>query len=225
MNHQQSGSPSTAATRVVQPETKPVSATMNSGLAVKIPSDAQSRTLDVGCGPFKLPGAIGLDKLAVRGVDIVCDLNRYPWPLEDNSFDRVVCRHVISHLNNVVDAMEELHRITRPGGRVEIVVPHFSSDNAFTDVTTRCFFGYRSMDYFCVDRPLKYRYSSKEFRLLEWHISFRQARHFEDQKAKFNPLAAIGLEQLINHFPRIYEHFLAFLMRANEVYFCLEVLK
>ncbi len=121
--------------------------------------------------------------------------------------------------------MEEPHCVNWPAGRVEIVVPHFSSDNAFTDVTTRCFFGYRSMDYFCMGRPLKYRYSSQEFRLVKWRFSFCQAQCFEDQKPQFNPLAAIGLERLINRFPRIYEHFFAFLMRANEVYFCLEALK
>lgn len=182
-------------------------------------------TLDVGCGPYKLPGAFGVDRRNWNEVDVVCDLNLYPWPFQTNSFDRVVCRHVLTHLDSVILAMEEFHRIIRPGGRLEVVVPHFSSDNAFTDITTRCFFGYRSMDFFCIDRKLKYRYSSTDFRLLEWRISFRQAHQFEDQNRKFNPFKAVGLEQLINAAPRIYEHFFAFVLRANEVYFCLEVLK
>jgi len=186
---------------------------------------SHARTLDVGCGRYKLPGSVGVDQRAWPGVDVVHNLDKDPWPFPKDYFDRVVCRHVLPHLENVVKAIEELHRITRPGGQVEIVVPHFSSDNAFTDVTTKCFFGFRSMDYFCVDRPLKYRYSSKKFSLLEWRISFWQAKRFEDQEKKFNPFRVIGLEQLVNCFPRVYEHFFAFLLRANEVYFRLEVLK
>jgi len=152
-------------------------------------------------------------------------LDQYPWPFADNSFDRVVCRHVLAHLVDIPSAMNEIHRITRSGGVVVIVTPHFSSDNAFTDVTSRWFFGFRSMDYFCVDRPLRYRYTDRDFRLLENHISFCNAHRFENEPHQFNPCAAIGLEWLVNHFPRIYEHFFAFLLRANEIYFRLEVVK
>ena len=181
--------------------------------------------LDVGCYRYKLPGALGLDRLQVTGVDVVHDLTQRPWPFADNSFDRVVCRHVLAHLADIPATMNEIHRITRPGGRVEIVTPHFSSDNAFTDVTSRWFFGFRSMDYFCVDRPMRYRYTNRDFRLLECQISFRQAHYFENEEPKWNPFAMIGLEWLVNRFPRIYEHFFAFLLRANEIYFQLQVVK
>jgi SAM-dependent methyltransferase len=181
--------------------------------------------LDLGCGPYKVKGAIGVDRRPGPGVDVVHDLDRYPWPFADSAFDRVVCRHALAHLQNVVQAMEELHRIIRPGGVVEIVTPHFSSDNAFTDITSRWFFGYRSMDFFCVNSRSKYRYGQARFQLLEARISFRQAAVFEPAERRPNPLKAIGLESLINRFPRFYEHFLAFVLRANEVYFRLRVVK
>jgi len=184
-----------------------------------------SRTLDLGCSRYKFPGAIGVDRQAWPEVDVVCDLDHYPWPFPDNTFDRILCRHVLAHLSNVVKAMEEIHRILRPGGRVQIVTPHFSSDNAFVDITSRWFFGFRSLDYFCVNRDCKYQYSLKQFRLLEVRISFRQAHAFADEKEQFNPLALIGLEWFINKVPRTYEHFLAFTIRANEVYFSLEPIK
>jgi len=81
------------------------------------------------------------------------------------------------------------------------------------------------MDYFCVDRPMRYRYTDREFRLLQSRISFRSAHRFENEQRKFNPFAAIGLEWLVNRFPRAYEHFFAFLLRANEVYFQIQVIK
>ena len=183
-----------------------------------------TRKLDVGCGSRKLPGFLGIDNMVSPQVDVVHDLNVYPWPFAHDSFNQVVCRHSLSHLDDIVAAMEELHRITAPGGFVEIVAPHFSSDNYFTDVTHRRAFGYRSMDYFCIDRPFMYSYSETAvFKLAEVRISFLQAKVFDVKKR--NPFEWFGLEWAVNKFPRFYEHFLAFIFRANEVYFRLEVVK
>jgi SAM-dependent methyltransferase len=187
--------------------------------------DVAGKFLDLGCGSYKINGAIGIDGCPWPGVDVVHDLDCYPWPFENSVFDRIVSRHALAHLQNVVRAMEEIHRIARPGAIVEIVTPHFSSDNAFTDITSRWFFGYRSMDYFCANGSVNYRYGRATYELLEVRISFLQAAVFEPHKRKSNPLRWIGLEALINRFPRFYEHFLAFVLRANEVYFRLRVVK
>jgi len=72
-------------------------------------------TLDVGCGNFKAPGAVGIDFNPSTAADIVHDLNRYPWPLEDNTFDRIVCRHIVEHVTDMVHFMEEIHRVGRQG--------------------------------------------------------------------------------------------------------------
>ena len=58
----------------------------------------------VGCGPDKLSGSVGVDRIRLPGVDVVCDLNQYPWPFEENHFGHVVCRHTISHLDDFVRA-------------------------------------------------------------------------------------------------------------------------
>jgi SAM-dependent methyltransferase len=187
-------------------------------------ANATGARLDVGCGPRKLPGFVGIDILELAGVDIVHDLNVRPWPFADSTFQYVVCRHSLSHFDDLVVTIEELHRITVPGGIIEIVAPHFSSDNHFTDVTHRHSFGYRSMDYFCVNGVFPYRYSAKaQFNLEEARISFVQAKTFGVEKA--NPFRWVGLEWMVNQFPRFYEHFLAFILRANEVYFRLKVVK
>ena len=43
------------------------------------------RKLDIGCGRGKPDGYIGIDMLDFDGVDIVWNLENFPWPLEDNS--------------------------------------------------------------------------------------------------------------------------------------------
>lgn len=183
------------------------------------------RILDIGCGSCKIRDAIGIDHTPAPGVDVVYDLDRVPWPFASSTFDKAVCRHSLAHLESVVRTIEEIHRILRPGGILEILTPHFTSDNAFTDITSRWFFGYRSMDFFCSNRGFKYRYGQAEFELLEVRISFLQAAAFAPNSYKSNPLKILGIEALINRFPRLYEHFFAFILRANEVYYRLRVAK
>ena len=184
----------------------------------------QLEKLDVGCGLSALPGFLGVDRNAAA--DVIHDLDLFPWPFQSDSFSHVVCRHSLGHLSDLVRVMEELHRVCRNGALIEIVSPHFSSDNFFTDITHKHSFGYRSFDYFCINRPCRYRYShTAKFLLIESHISFVQARSFEPGRRKLNPARWLGIEFLINCLPRLYEHFLAFILRANEIYFRLQVVK
>ena len=64
-------------------------------------------------------------------VDTVHDLDKFPWPFHDNYFDRIIFKHSIAHLDNVLKVMEETHRIGKPGAIIEIITPHFSCDNYF----------------------------------------------------------------------------------------------
>ncbi len=43
--------------------------------------------------------------------------------LADRSFDAVVASHVIEHLANPVAALQEFHRVLRPGGQLVLIVP------------------------------------------------------------------------------------------------------
>jgi hypothetical protein len=49
----------------------------------------------------------------------------------------------------------ELHRVTRPEGRIEIIVPHFSNPYAYSDPTHVRFFGLYSFFYYAdaADQP------------------------------------------------------------------------
>jgi SAM-dependent methyltransferase len=92
-------------------------------------------TLDVGCGRYKTPGAIGVDFDPESNADVIHDLDVFPWPFEDARFDRIVCKHVLEHLHWPVKAMEELLRLARPGATIEIATPHYSSPDSWGDIT------------------------------------------------------------------------------------------
>jgi 2-polyprenyl-3-methyl-5-hydroxy-6-metoxy-1,4-benzoquinol methylase len=100
-----------------------------------------ARVLDVGCGrgvslgPLADRGfeAHGLEvsEAAVRGVDpraairIAPDLVMAGY--DEASFDQIVIWHVLEHLIDPRATLVECHRILRPGGRLVVAVPNFSS--------------------------------------------------------------------------------------------------
>lgn len=49
----------------------------------------------------------------------ICDL-----PFEDNSFDFIICNHVLEHIPNDTKAMQELYRIMAPNGMGIFQVPY-----------------------------------------------------------------------------------------------------
>lgn len=59
----------------------------------------ESVKLDLGCGANKNPGFIGIDYEAFSGVDIVHDLEKFPWPLPDECASLAVSSHLVEHLN------------------------------------------------------------------------------------------------------------------------------
>lgn len=104
--------------------------------------------IDIGCGKKKRPGFLGLDSNPLSGVDIVHDLTRFPWPLEDNCAEELVMDNVIEHLPDTVATFNELHRIARPGSRVEIIYPYWRSFGAYGDPTHVRYFNEYLIDYF-----------------------------------------------------------------------------
>jgi SAM-dependent methyltransferase len=45
-------------------------------------------------------------------------------PFSDNHFDRLICSEVLEHIPDYQSALKEIWRITKPGGRIGISVPH-----------------------------------------------------------------------------------------------------
>ena len=55
-------------------------------------------------------------------------------PFEDNSYDFILCNHVLEHIPNDLKAMEELYRVLKPGGTAILQVPlEEDRENAFED--------------------------------------------------------------------------------------------
>lgn len=91
--------------------------------------------LDVACGQNKTPGFFGIDIAKTDSVDLVWDLEKFPWPIPDNSVDQIVCNHYIEHTNDLIKFMEDLYRILKPGATALIRAPYYNSVRAWQDPT------------------------------------------------------------------------------------------
>lgn len=106
------------------------------------------KKLNFGCGEKILPGYVNIDIVQLPGVDIVINLDKTPYPFQDNEFDEIYADNVIEHLKSFIEVIEELQRILKPGGKLIIKVPHFSSHDAWAHPQHTRAFTYESFDFF-----------------------------------------------------------------------------
>jgi predicted SAM-dependent methyltransferase len=81
------------------------------------------KKLHIGCGRDIKNGFVNLDSVKLPGVDVVHNLNKYPWPFKKDHFDYVYASHVLEHLSSIIDPMEEIWRITKPDAKVLVNSP------------------------------------------------------------------------------------------------------
>ncbi len=166
--------------------------------------------LDVGCGLNKYPGAIGIDRNPRSRADVLCDLDRLPYPFAGGVFDLVRAVHFIEHSADVIRTMEEFHRLAKPSGRIYVVTPHYTDFSSFCDPTHRWHLNSFSFRTFGEDHggfgyysPVKLREISVRVKLLAFWRAF-------------------GFEFLINRFPRLrrsWEYYLCYLIRGKVMEF------
>ena len=88
--------------------------------------------INLGCGFKKIEGAINVDAFDICNPDVLWDLNKTPYPFDDNSVDQIIASHVFEHLENWYGAFKECARILKEGGMFLIRVPDESSSSALT---------------------------------------------------------------------------------------------
>lgn len=82
------------------------------------------------------PDIVRVDILPGDGVDLVHDLDIIPWPIADGAAMEVNASHIMEHLKDPCRFMDELWRITYPGGQVYIETPDAANlDLAWCDPT------------------------------------------------------------------------------------------
>jgi SAM-dependent methyltransferase len=107
-----------------------------------------STKLNLGCGRDIRTGFVNLDSVELRGVDCVHDLNSFPYPFQDNTFEEVVAINILEHLDDTVKVMEEIWRICRHNAKLILRVPFWNSIDSITDPTHKKLFNQHSFEFF-----------------------------------------------------------------------------
>lgn len=123
--------------------------------------------LDLGCGPNKQPGFIGIDTIQFPEVDVRMNLGTETWPWDDNSVDEAHCSHMVEHLTapERIHFVNELYRVLKPGASCSLIVPHWASTRAYGDLThqwppvSEMWFYYLSKEWRAVNAPHNDKYT------------------------------------------------------------------
>lgn len=154
------------------------------------------KRLDIGCGGNKIPGSVYVDIDPGANPDILHDLNKFPYPMEDNSYDEIYAKHIIEHLDDPKGFMRELTRILKPGGTLFVETPHFSCRVAYSEPQHKLFFS-----YFMFNNLLQ----GLNLEVLQQKITF------------YKTFRAVGISHLANKDPDQYERFWTYIFPAENV--------
>lgn len=95
--------------------------------------------IDLGCGDQTPPDFVGIDIRPGELVDIVWDLEEYPWPLPDQCAELLISSHLVEHINpakgGFLRFMDEAWRILLPDGIFMIACPYAGSAGYWQDPT------------------------------------------------------------------------------------------
>lgn len=172
--------------------------------------------LNLGCGKDIREGYLNVDFASSKKVDLVFDLNIFPWPFKNNLFNEILMKDILEHLDRPEKVLEEAYRISKPRAIIKISVPHFSSYTAYADLTHKRPFSYFSMEYYDIN-------AKKQGDSFE---SERKIKFKVKKKIRFSRIQEkLGIGKIFNKFPKIYEKALAFIIPAGGLYFELEVVK
>lgn len=180
------------------------------------------KILDVGCGINKYEGAIGLDNNPRSAADVIHDLGEIPYPFADNEFDLIVSRHVVEHVPDVMAFISELYRITKNGGRINLLAPHYTNPDWASDPTHRNHLNSYTFNVFVPEKQLFPFYTEVNLKLLSVHVSLT------------NLWKSLGIEFLVNldrkstkfrFLRKFWEHYLSYIFRGKELSFEFEVVK
>jgi hypothetical protein len=107
--------------------------------------------------------------------------------------------------------------VLKPGGTARIRAPHFAHYCYYADLTHIRPFGYRSLDYFDIDRPGRQKYYSPA----EFHVRKREIR-FTNPGTRIDPWKLVGIHWFANRYPKIFERLFVFMFPPVEMYFEIE---
>src|SRR4051794_19570639 len=147
--------------------------------------DLRDVVIELGCGPLKRrAGSIAIDVIDGAHVDIVGDALDALRAFPSGCAQLVSSSHFLEHVSDPGPFLDEMSRVLAPGGRIEIVVPHFTNPYYHSDPTHQSSvgFGLYTMSYYARDPILRRQVPGyvrrEELTLTRVDLRFKAARPF-----------------------------------------------
>lgn len=133
------------------------------GLSRDLPSVLDfpdGKVLNLGPGTKLIEGSI---PIGLPG----WNANTQPIPFGDESCTGVHAYHFLEHVENPTLVLQEIQRVLKPGGVVNIVVPYYRAQMAFQDLNHKHFFCEDSWKELFSN---SYYDTAQDSEMVEWHL-------------------------------------------------------
>jgi len=177
--------------------------------------------LIIGCGIQKPDDFYGIDINPRSKADLLYDLNKFPWPFNDNTFEEIYCPAIIEHLNDFYKVFEEIWRISKNGTKIYINVPHYSDTAAFTDPTHVQYLTTYSFDVLTKDTKWSY-YTEAKFKIIKFDVKLLKLYKLLFIEKIINLSLSIRSLRFIQ---KLWGNYFVFIIRAKAMDLILEVKK
>lgn len=99
----------------------------------------RKHTISLGCGIIDQgPDCVHVDCRRTPVVDIVANLDLFPWPFADEAFELIIAHDILEHVDDAFGFMQECWRILVPYGEMKVRMPNWAHPSGQ---------GYRAMDH------------------------------------------------------------------------------
>jgi ubiquinone/menaquinone biosynthesis C-methylase UbiE len=190
--------------------------------------ELQCVVLELGCGSQKrIREAIGIDAINYDCVDIVGDVYEVLAKFPENSVKAIYSYHFFEHVIDLSLLMDEIARVLKEEGVIEVIVPHFSNPYFYSDYTHKNFFGLYSFSYFAKEFIFQRKTPNYEriieFELCHVNLCFKSSRPFY---VRHGIKLVLGkLFNLNTYMKEFYEENLCYIFPCYEIKYSLKKLK
>ena len=125
--------------------------------------------LNLGCGADYRSDCVNVDIRANCGADVVWNLEKTPWPWDDESVDSIHAYDIIEHVEDFFKFTDEAWRVLRKDGKMMIRTNYVKYSQSFTDPSHKRFCTIETFDF--LDPSTNFGknydwYTDKKFKIL-----------------------------------------------------------
>ena len=167
--------------------------------------------LNLGCENEYIPGWINLDFDKSSKADVYWDLNQFPYPFKDNTFDEILASCVLEHLDDMPRTMKELYRIGKQNCMIYIETPHFSNPFRHAEFEHKNAFSWFSFGEWFTNKEIYHLFEVVKKKLTFTRINYKFMNKI--------------LNGIINLHPVVYERLFSYILPCSDIVYILKVRK